>query len=105
MLVNKCITICIPFIYLVIQSPATDIKRNAYLSDATRLPPLTLLYILAKMPPIRTPLRSIFGNCPKGSEITPYMRGQVVRQAFKGAKTFEITRDLKLDRFTVNYTL
>jgi hypothetical protein len=54
---------------------------------------------------IRTPLHSISKNCPKGSEITPYMRGLVVRQAFQGAKTFEIIKDLKLDIFTINYTL
>jgi hypothetical protein len=32
------------------------------------------------------------------------MRGQVAGQAFKGTKPSEITRDLKLDRSTVNYT-
>jgi hypothetical protein len=57
------------------------------------------------MLPIRTPLRSISGNRPKGSEITPYMRGQITRQAFKDTKLSEIARDLKLDRSTVNYIL
>jgi hypothetical protein len=33
------------------------------------------------------------------------MRGQVMGQAFKGAKPAEIARGLKLDRSTVNYTL
>jgi len=57
------------------------------------------------MPPTRTPLGSISRNRPKGCEISPYMRGQVISQAFKGAKPTEIARDLKLDRSTVNYTL
>ena len=33
------------------------------------------------------------------------MRGQVISQAFKGAKPTKIAKDLKLDRSTVNYTL
>jgi len=49
------------------------------------------------MPPTRTPLSSIFRNRPKGCEISLYMRGQVISQAFKGAKPTEIARDLKLD--------
>jgi len=57
------------------------------------------------MPPTRTPLGFISGNCPKGCEISPYMRSQVISQAFKGAKPTEIARDLKLSRSTVNYTL
>ena len=57
------------------------------------------------MPPLRTPLRSISGNRPKGSEISPYMRGQVAGKASKGAKTATITKALKLTRSTVNYTL
>ena len=57
------------------------------------------------MPPTRTPLSSIFRNRPKGCKISPYMRGQVISQAFKGAKPTKIARDLKLDCSTVNYTL
>ena len=57
------------------------------------------------MPPLRTPLRSISGNRPKGSEISPYMRGQVAGKASKGAKTATIAKALKLTRSTVNYTL
>ena len=57
------------------------------------------------MPPTRTPLSFISRNCPKGCKISPYMRGQVISQAFKGAKPTKIARDLKLDCSTVNYTL
>jgi hypothetical protein len=57
------------------------------------------------MLPLRTPLRSISGNCPKVSEISPFMRGQVIGKASEGAKLATITKALKLDRSTVNYTL
>jgi hypothetical protein len=57
------------------------------------------------MPPQRTVLGSISGNRQKGQEISPYMRGQVQGQAFKGAKPAEIAADLNLTRSTVNYTL
>jgi len=57
------------------------------------------------MPPLRTPLRSISGNRPKGSEISPFMRGQVIGKASEGAKSAAIAKALKLDRSTVNYTL
>ncbi|KAN0115371.1 hypothetical protein V8E51_004915 [Hyaloscypha variabilis] len=57
------------------------------------------------MPPLRTPLRSISGNRPKGLEISPYMCGQVVGKASKGTKIATIAKALKLTRSTVNYTL
>jgi hypothetical protein len=57
------------------------------------------------MPPLRTPLRSISGNRPKGSEISPYIRGQVIGKASEGADPTSIAKDLKLTRSTVNYTL
>jgi hypothetical protein len=57
------------------------------------------------MPPQRTPLGSISGSRPKGSEISLYMHGQVKGQASKGATPAEIAIDLKLTRSTVNYTL
>jgi hypothetical protein len=57
------------------------------------------------MPPLRTPLRSISRNRPKGLKISPYMRSQVIRKAFKGAKIAKIIKALKLTRSTVNYTL
>jgi len=57
------------------------------------------------MPPLRTPLRNISGNRPSHSRLTPYMRGQVVGQAFKGAKSTEIAEDLKIAESTVRYTL
>src|SRR4051794_16676542 len=56
----------------LLQSPATDIKRNAYLIDATRFLPPSVLHRSSKMPPLHAPLRSISGNRPKGSEISPY---------------------------------
>ena len=90
---------------LVLQSPPTDISRNAYLSDATWFPLLTPLYILSKMLPLRTPLRSISRNRPKGLEISPYIRGQVIGKALEGIDPTSITKDLKLTRSTINYTL
>jgi hypothetical protein len=78
-----------------LQSPATDIRRNAYLSDAT--PPS----ILAKMPPIRTPLGSISGNHLKASEISPYMRGQIKGQVYRGTNQVDIAKDLKLTSSTM----
>jgi hypothetical protein len=65
----------------LVQFPATNIRRDAYLSDATRSPPPSSLYILAKMPPIRTPLGSISRNRLKGLEISPYIYRQVKGQA------------------------
>jgi len=90
---------------LFVQSRPTDIKRKRVKARfyAFRLLPLTT--ILTKMPPTCTPLGFISKNRPKGCEISPYMRGQVIGQAFKGAKPTEIARDLKLDRSTINYTL
>jgi hypothetical protein len=57
------------------------------------------------MPPICTPLSSISGNCPKGSKISPYMRGQVKGQATRGANQIDIAKDLKLTLSTILYTL
>jgi len=57
------------------------------------------------MPPQRTVLGSISGNRRKGQEISPYMRGQVTGQAFKGAKNAQIAKDLNLSDSTVRYTL
>ena len=90
---------------LLLQSALTYIKRKRVKARSTRLLLLTPTYILAKMPPLRTPLRSISRNRPSGGYLNPYIRGQVAGQAFKGAKPAEIVRDLKLDRGTVYYTL
>jgi hypothetical protein len=57
------------------------------------------------MPPLYTPLRSISGNRPKSLEISPFIRGQVIGKASKGAKLATITKALKLDRLTINYIL
>jgi Transposase/DDE superfamily endonuclease len=57
------------------------------------------------MPPQRTPLGSISGNRPKGSEISPYMRGQIKGQADCGASHSSIAKDLKVLKSTVQYTL
>jgi hypothetical protein len=83
------------------QSPATDNRRNAYLSDATRLPLPSLLHILAKMLPIRTLLGSISGHRLKGSEISPYMRSQIKGQVYRGINQVDIAKDLKLTSSTV----
>jgi len=57
------------------------------------------------MLPLRTPLRSISRNRPKGLEISPYIRGQVIGKALEGIDPTSITKDLKLTRSTINYTL
>ena len=56
------------------------------------------------MPPQRTLLGSISGNRPKGSEISPYMRGQIKGQADCGASHSSIAKDLKVLKSTVQYT-
>ena len=63
---------------LFVQSRPTDIKRKRVKARfyAFRLLPLTT--ILTKMPPTCTPLGFISKNRPKGCEISPYMRGQVI---------------------------
>jgi hypothetical protein len=58
-----------------------------------------------KMPPLRTLLSSISRNYCKGKELTPYMRRQIARQAFKGAKPANIAIDLNVPYKTVKYTL
>jgi hypothetical protein len=68
----------------LVQSPPTDIRRDAHKTRKIAFPLPSLLHKTTKMPPIRTPLRSISGNRPKGSEISPYMRGQVKGQARRG---------------------
>lgn len=57
------------------------------------------------MPPQRTPLRSISGNRPLHARLTPYERGQVKGEAFRGAKTTKIAQHLKMNESTVRYTL
>ena len=57
------------------------------------------------MPPLHTPLRNISGNRLAHNRLTPYMRGQVVGQAFKGIKNAQIAKDLNLSDSTVRYTL
>jgi len=57
------------------------------------------------MPPQRRPLGSISGNRPKGSNISPYMRGRVKGQADRGASQAQIAKKLKLHKSTVGYTL
>ena len=88
-----------------VQSPPTHISENAYLSDATHYPPPSVLQPIPKMPPQHTVLGSISGNRRKGQEISPYIRGQVAGQAFKGAKNAQIAKDLNLSDSTVRYTL
>jgi hypothetical protein len=64
-----------------------------------------LLHNYTKMPPQRTPLSSISGNRPRGSEISPYIRGQIKGQANRGATQASIAKDLNLVKSTVQYTL
>ena len=63
------------------------------------------LHNSTKMPPLHTPLRNISGNRLAHNRLTPYMRGQVVGQAFKGIKNAQIAKDLNLSDSTVRYTL
>jgi len=88
-----------------VQSPPTDISRERVKARffASCIPPSLISY--TKMPPLRTPLGSISGNHRKGKELTPYMRGQIAGQAFKGAKPAAIAIDLNVPRKTVKYTL
>jgi len=62
----------------MLQLGPTDIKQKRVKARfyAFRLLPLTT--ISTKMLPTRTPLGSISKNRPKGCEISPYMRGQVI---------------------------
>jgi hypothetical protein len=50
------------------------------------------------MSPLCTPLRPISGNRPKGSEISPYMRGQVLERASEGTKLAAITVMAELEQ-------
>jgi hypothetical protein len=80
----------------LVQSAATDIRRDAYKSRKFAFPLPSLPHKSAKMLPIRTPLGSISSNRLKGLEISPYIRGQVKGQAKRGITQGEIARDLKL---------
>lgn len=58
------------------------------------------------MPPQRTPLRDIDGNRRyRGSELTPYQRGEIVGQRKAGMTPREIEVDLGLSRGVVRHTL
>jgi hypothetical protein len=78
----------------LLQFPATNIRRDAYLSDATRSPLPSSLYILAKMPPIHTPLGSISRNRFKGLEISLYIHRQVKGQVNCSITQVNIAKDL-----------
>jgi hypothetical protein len=53
------------------------------------------------MPPQRTLLRSISSNARRGPDISPYMRGKIVRAANCGALVSEIRAEYRLSRNAV----
>ncbi|PQE07783.1 hypothetical protein CJF31_00007589 [Rutstroemia sp. NJR-2017a BVV2] len=57
------------------------------------------------MPPIRTPLGERSRNTRDGKHLSPYQRGQVIGQYYKGAKPAAIATALKVHDSAVRYTL
>jgi hypothetical protein len=53
------------------------------------------------MPTPRTPLRPISGNRVCKAELSPYTRGQIVRQRFQGASFSQIANAFKLEKSTI----
>ena len=56
------------------------------------------------MPP-RRPLSAISGNKPRGPELTPHKRGEILGVASAGVSQRKITRTLGIPRMTVQSTL
>jgi hypothetical protein len=57
------------------------------------------------MPPQRTPLRSIDGNQGRGKDISPYMRGQIIRATRAGMRKSSIEREFGVSRAAVKTTI
>jgi hypothetical protein len=57
------------------------------------------------MPTPRTPLCPILGNRVCKTELSPYTRGQIVRQRFQGASFSQIANAFKLEKLTIQYTI
>lgn len=53
----------------------------------------------------RTPLRPINSNRTKGSELSPYLRGQIYGQAQLGVSIAKIGQHFSLSKSTIQYTL
>jgi hypothetical protein len=88
-----------------LQSLVVKISRNANLTDATRLSPLTLLQPHHKMPPQRTPLRTRDGNRGRGADLTPYERGLIIRATCLGKRPSWIEREFDASRGAVKSTI
>ena len=55
------------------------------------------------MPLPRTPLGPISGNRVQKTELSPYIRGQIIRQRFQGASLSQITNAFQLKKFIIQY--
>jgi len=57
------------------------------------------------MPPPRTPLGPISGNRVQKTKLSPYVRGQIIRQRFQSASLGQIADAFQLEKFTIQYTV
>jgi hypothetical protein len=57
------------------------------------------------MPPPRTPLGPISGNRVRKTELSPYVRGQIIRQRFQGASLGQIADAFQLKKSIIQYTV
>jgi hypothetical protein len=57
------------------------------------------------MPPPRTPLGPISGNRVQKTELSPYVRGQIIGQRFQGASLGQIADAFQLEKSTIQYTV
>ena len=57
------------------------------------------------MPPPRTPLGPISGNRVRKTELSPYVRGQIIGQRFQGASLGQIADAFQLEKSTIQYTV
>jgi transposase len=55
------------------------------------------------MPPPCTPLGPISGNRVQKAELSPYVRGQIIRQRFQGASFGQIANAFQLEKSTIQY--
>jgi hypothetical protein len=57
------------------------------------------------MSPPRTPLGPISGNRVQKTKLSPYIRGQIIRQRFQGASLGQIANAFQLKKSTIQYTV
>jgi hypothetical protein len=55
------------------------------------------------MPLPRTPLGPISGNRVQKTELSPYIRGQIIRQRFQGASLGQIVDTFQLEKSIIQY--